>query len=74
VLVITVLLEGALMSLAPEVGRFGPFAGATNGILGGVAVPKEDVLPLGAALAVAIGWVGAAFTAAAVLLRRRDLV
>jgi ABC-2 type transport system permease protein len=74
VLVIAVILEGALMQLVPEVGRFGPFAGAPNGILGGVDVPKDELLPLGAALAVSIGWVAATFTAAATLLRHRDLV
>ena len=73
VIVMAVVVEGMLLNTLPEVGRFGPFAGAPNGILGGIGVPEDGVLPLGAALAVSIGWVGAAFTAAALLLRRRDL-
>jgi ABC-2 type transport system permease protein len=74
VIVIAAVLEVALMDNLPEVGRFGPFNGAPNGILGGVGAPKDEVLSLGAAVAVSIGWVGAAFTTAATLLRRRDLV
>ena len=62
------------MNVLAEVGRFGAFAGAPNGILGGMASPEDDVLPLGAALAVPVGWVGAVYTAAALSLRRRDLV
>lgn len=74
VIVIAAVLEVALMNNLPEVERFGPFNGAPSGILGGVGVPNNEVLSLGVAVAVSIGWVAAAFTAAATLLRRRDLI
>lgn len=67
-------LEPVLLQVVPEVGRFGPFLGAPNGILGGVDLPTGELLAPGIALVVSIGWVIAAFTAGAASLRRRDLV
>jgi hypothetical protein len=67
-------LEPLLLALAPEVGRFAPFSGAPNGILGGVDLPNGELLAPGIALAVSIAWVSATFVAGAALLRRRDLV
>jgi ABC-type transport system involved in multi-copper enzyme maturation permease subunit len=66
------VLEPAVIGLAPEVGRFGPLAGAPDGVLG---VDRVDgLLGAGLALAVLVAWVGVAFAAAAWRLHRRDLV
>jgi ABC-type transport system involved in multi-copper enzyme maturation permease subunit len=66
------VLEPAVSEVAPDVGRFGPLAGAPGGILGG---PDADgLLVPGLALVVLVIWAGAAFTAAAWRLRERDLV
>jgi hypothetical protein len=73
-IVMAVIVEPNLLSVVPEVGRFGPLAGAPNGIVGGFGVPEGDVLTPGVAVAVSIGWVALAFASAAALLRRRDLV
>ncbi|MEA2228981.1 MAG: type transport system permease protein [Solirubrobacteraceae bacterium] len=72
--VVGLVLEPALSSLLPEVARFGPVLGAPRGILGGVDVPKGELLAPGLALAVSVAWAGAAFAAAAASLRGRDLV
>lgn len=75
VIVMAFLVEGTLMTVAPEVGRFLPFNGLPIGILGGVGgVDNGDILPVGAAIALSLGWLTAGFAGAAVLLRRRDLV
>jgi len=67
-------LEPTILGLAPEVGRFGPTAGAPNGLLEVDAFGDDaDLLAPGIALMVMIGWVAASFAAAAALLRRRDL-
>ena len=63
-------LEPAVFQAVPEVGRFLPLAGAPGGVLGGT----DGVLATGPALAVLVAWGLAAFAAAAVNLRRRDLV
>jgi ABC-2 type transport system permease protein len=66
------VLEPAVFQVAPEVGRFGPLAGAPGGIIGG---PDADgLLAPGLALAVLITWAGVAFAAAAWRLRCSDLV
>jgi ABC-2 type transport system permease protein len=69
-----VVVEPILLDLVPEVGRFGPFSGTPNAILGGFDLPDAKLLAPGIAIAVSIAWVSAAFAAAAGLLRRRDLV
>ena len=74
-LVVAFVLEPTLIGLAPDVGQYGPTSGAPNGILDVETFDGEDdLLPSGIALLVMIGWVGAAFAAAAALLERRDLV
>lgn len=75
VLVVSFVVEPALLGLVPEVGRFGPTGGAPSGItevqvFGG----DDDLLEAPAAVAVLLAWVGAGFAATAVMLRRRDLV
>jgi ABC-2 type transport system permease protein len=76
-LVLSFVVEPTLVSLAPEVGRFGPFGALPTAVQG---VPPEDVglgdidlLAPGLALVVMLAWIGAAFAAGTVLLRRRDL-
>ena len=66
------VLEPAVSQVAPEVGRFGPMAGAPGGVLGGA--DAGGLLAPGLALAVLVAWAGAAFAAGAWRLRRRDLV
>ena len=66
------VLEPAVSQVAPEVGRFGPLAGAPGGVLGGA--DASGLLAPGLALAVLVAWAGVAFAAAAWRLRRRDLV
>jgi ABC-type transport system involved in multi-copper enzyme maturation permease subunit len=63
-------LEPAVFSAVPEVGRYLPLAGAPGGVLGGT----DGVLAPGFALAVLAAWGVVAFAAAALNLRRRDLV
>ena len=75
VLIIGFVMEPALFGLVPEVARFGPTQGAPAGI--------QDIEPFGddtpllspaVAVLVMLGWIAAFFTAAAVRLKRRDLV
>jgi hypothetical protein len=75
VLVLSFVLEPAIIGLAPDVGRFGPTAGAPNGILGVEGFSEEDdLLAPGAAVLVMVAWVAALFAAATAVLRQRDLV
>lgn len=73
-LVFAFALEPAVLAVAGDVGRFGPTAGAPNGILGADSFGDGDLLAPGIAALVMLGWVGVAFAAAYALLRRRDLV
>ncbi|MEA2306336.1 MAG: hypothetical protein QOH43_3616 [Solirubrobacteraceae bacterium] len=66
------VLEPAVTQVAPDVGRFGPLAGAPGGILGGP--DAGGLLVPGLALAVLIAWTGVAFAVAAWRLQSRDLV
>jgi ABC-2 type transport system permease protein len=68
--IVAAALEPAVFSGVPEVGRFLPLSGAPGGVLGGT----DGTLSPGPALAVLVAWGLAAFAAAAVNLRRRDLV
>ncbi len=66
------LLEPAVLQVAPDVGRFGPLAGAPGGVLGGV--DADILLAPASAVAVQVAWASAAFAAAAWRLHGRDLV
>jgi ABC-2 type transport system permease protein len=66
------VLEPAISQVAPDVGRFGPLAGAPGGVLGGV--DAGALLAPGLAVAVLIAWAALVFSAAALRLGRRDLV
>ncbi len=69
---VAAVLEPAVAQVAPEVGRFGPLAGAPGGIIGGA--DAAGLLAPGFALAVLLTWAGVAFAAAAWRLGGRDLV
>ncbi|MEO8689357.1 MAG: hypothetical protein ABI611_14240 [Solirubrobacteraceae bacterium] len=75
-LVFAFALEPALLSLVPDVGRFGPTVGAPSGISGVNAGGDNsaDLLAPGIAVLVLCGWVMLGFGVTAWMLRRRDLV
>jgi len=77
VLVLTFVVEPALLGLVPDVGRFGPFVALP---VAASDVPPEaagmgDVDLLAPVLGVLgmLAWIGAVFAAGAALLRRRDV-
>ena len=76
VLVASFVVEPAILGLAPDVGRFGPFVGLPVGVqdIPASDLGFDDVLlsPALAGLAM-LAWIGAAFAAGAALLRRRDI-
>lgn len=77
VLFIAFVLEPTLIGLVPDVGRFGPTAGAPGGIIEASGFNGEDtdfLLAPGLAVLVMLGWIGAFFGAAAARLRGGDLV
>jgi hypothetical protein len=66
-----------VISLVPEVGRFGPFSALPTALTG---IPAEDaglgdvdLLTPGVAGLVMLAWIGAAFAAGYALLRARDV-
>jgi ABC-2 type transport system permease protein len=76
-LVFWFVLEPMLLSLVPEVGRFGPFVALSTGVSN---IPPEDagladvdLLDPGLAALGLLAWIGAAFAAGHALLRRRDV-
>jgi ABC-2 type transport system permease protein len=71
-IVVAAVLEPAIFQVAPEVGRFGPLAGAPGGILGGP--DAHGLLAPGLASVILVAWAIALFTAAAWRLRGHDLV
>jgi hypothetical protein len=77
VLVLMLVIEPAVLALAPDVGRFGPFGGLAAGVqdIPGENIDAEDadLLAPGLAALALLAWIGAAFAAGAVMLRRRDL-
>ena len=66
-------LEPQLFAASQSVGRFGPLSEAPSAVLGGGAA-SDGMLAAGPALVVMMAWAAAAFGAAAVRLRNRDLV
>ena len=69
-LVWLLIVEPAVLAVAPEVGRFGPLIGAPGGFFSG---EDTELLDRGAAIAVMLAWLAALGGGAAALLRRRDL-
>ena len=76
VLVASFVVEPAILGLAPDVGRFGPFVGLPVGVQD---IPASDLgfddvlLPPALAGLAMLAWIGAACAAGAALLRRRDI-
>jgi ABC-2 type transport system permease protein len=77
VLVLGFVVEPTLISLVPEVGRFGPFSALPTSLSG---IPAEDaglgevdLLAPGLAALTMMAWIGAAFAAGYALLRARDV-
>lgn len=77
VLVFSFALEPALISIFPEIGPYGPFVGLPLGVQD---IPADafgfadlSLLSPGAAALGMLAWIGAFFTAAALLLRYRDV-
>jgi ABC-2 type transport system permease protein len=71
-------VEPAVLALAPEVGRYAPFSALPTAIQDipaeNVGLPEDvELVSPGVAVLLLLAWIGAAFTAGAALLRRRDL-
>jgi ABC-2 type transport system permease protein len=77
VLVASFAVEPALVALAPEVGRYGPFGALPTAAQDldpeDVGFPDVDLPAPGVAVALMLAWIGAAFASGAALLRHRDL-
>lgn len=73
VIAVASFLEPQLFAASHAVGRFGPLSEAPTSILGGGAT-TDGMLATAPALAVMVAWASAAFGAAAIRLRSRDLV
>jgi ABC-2 type transport system permease protein len=77
VLLLMLVVEPAVLALAPDVGRFAPFGALPTAVTDvppdAVGMGDVDLLPPGLAVLALLGWIGAAFAAAAALLRGRDL-
>jgi ABC-2 type transport system permease protein len=71
---VAAVLEPGIFGASHAVGRFGPLAEAPGAVLGGSAETTDGLLAAGPALAVMVAWAAAAFGAAALRLRGRDLV
>ena len=76
-LLLALVIEPAVLALAPEVGRFGPIGALTTALSG---IPAQDaglgdvdLLAPGVALLAMLAWIGSAFAAGAALLHRRDV-
>jgi hypothetical protein len=73
-LIIGFVVDPLLQQAAPAIARFEPLAGLPNSILDGFnALGQYQLAPV-VAVGVALAWIVATFTAAALLLRRRDLL
>jgi ABC-2 type transport system permease protein len=77
VLVLGFVVEPMVITLVPEVGRFGPFSALPTSLSG---IPAEDaglgevdLLAPGLAALTMMAWIGAAFAAGYALLRGRDV-
>jgi ABC-type transport system involved in multi-copper enzyme maturation permease subunit len=73
-LIIGLVVDPLLQQGAPAIARFEPLAGVPNSILDGFNALGQYQLTPGVAVGVALAWIVATFTAAALLLRRRDLL
>jgi ABC-2 type transport system permease protein len=76
-LVFWFMVEPMMLSLVPDVGRFGPFVALSTGLSN---IPPEEagvgdveLLAPGLAALALLAWIGAAFAAGYALLRGRDV-
>ena len=74
VLVLSFLVEPALIGLVPDVGKFGPLGGAPASLQRTDFFDEGNLLAPGFAALVMLAWIGLGFAATAALLRRRDVV
>jgi len=78
VLLMALAVEPILLGVAPEVGRFGPISGLPMAIVDvdptdDSGIGDADLLDPWVAVAAMLAWIAAFFTAAATLLRLRDV-
>lgn len=71
---VAAVLEPGVFDASHAVGQFGPLATAPTAVLGGSSATIDGMLAAGPALLVMVAWTAAAFAAAAIRLRNRDLV
>ena len=76
-LLLSFVVEPAVIGLVPEVGRYGPFVALPTAAVGmpegDAGLGNVDLLPAGLAVALMLAWIGAAFGGGLALLRRRDV-
>jgi ABC-2 type transport system permease protein len=77
ILALSFMLEPVLLTVVPEVGRYGPFAALPATATGldpeAMGLEEAGLLHPTTALLALVAWIGAAFAAGAALLRRRDV-
>ncbi len=77
VLMLSFVIEPAVIAVVPEYGQYGPFVGLPLGIQdiegGGLGFDELDVLAVVPATLAMLAWISLFFAAAATLLRRRDV-
>jgi ABC-2 type transport system permease protein len=77
VLVLGFMVEPMVITLVPEVGRFGPFSALPTSLSGipadDAGLGEVDLLAPGLAALTMMAWIGAAFAAGYTLLRGRDV-
>jgi ABC-2 type transport system permease protein len=77
ILAVTFILEPVLLTVVPEVGRFGPLAALPTTATGldpdAMGLEEAGLLHPTTATLLLLAWIGAAFAAGAALLRGRDV-
>jgi ABC-2 type transport system permease protein len=77
VLMLSFVIEPAVIGIVPEYGKYGPFVGLPLGIQdidgGGLGLDEVDVLAVAPATLAMLAWISLFFAAAATLLHRRDV-
>ena len=73
-LIVSFIVDPALLGLAYDVWKYGPLGGTPSAITQVQPDETEDVLSLGVGLLMMAAWLGAFFAAAAATFTKRDLV
>jgi ABC-type transport system involved in multi-copper enzyme maturation permease subunit len=78
VIIFSIIIEPVLLGLVPDVGKFGPLSALPTAAQGvdpnDVGLPEDtELVAAGAAVALMLAWIGAAFAAGAATLAKRDL-